>query len=117
MVERKQTRTLILFVAAWLVLSAAPPAFGQSSEFRIDYTVTIADLQKQLFHVTAEVKNIKEPRLDISLPTWTPGWYTIENYAKNILRFTITDAKGKRLLHTMPRKQTWRVETEGLNQI
>jgi predicted metalloprotease with PDZ domain len=117
MVERKQTRTLILLVAAWLILLTAPSAFGQSSEFRIDYTVTIADLQKQLFHVTADVKNIREPRLDISLPTWTPGWYTVENYAKNILRFTISDDKGARLLHTMPRKQTWRVETKGLDRI
>jgi predicted metalloprotease with PDZ domain len=117
MVERKQTRRLVLFVAMWLILLTAPSALGQSGEFRIDYTVTIADLQKQLFHVTADVKNIREPHMDISLPTWTPGWYTIENYAKNILRFTITDDKGTRLLYTMPRKQTWRVETKGLNRI
>ncbi|HEX8091921.1 MAG TPA: PDZ domain-containing protein [Blastocatellia bacterium] len=117
MIGRKKPRALILFLATWLVLSAAPPAPGQPAGFRIDYTVTVADLEKQLFHVTADVKNIKEPRLDISLPTWTPGWYTVENYAKNILRLTITDGMGERLLYTMPRKQTWRVETKGLNRI
>src|SRR5215212_930642 len=117
MLERKHARTMMLALAAWLVLFTAPAARGQSNEFRIDYTVKLADLQQQIFHVTADVKNIKEPRLDLSLPTWTPGWYTVENYAKNILRFTITDAKGARLLHTMPRKQTWRVETQGLDQI
>ena len=108
---------MILVLATWLMLLAAPATPGQTNEFRIDYTVKVADLQSQLFHVTADVKNIKEPRLDLSLPTWTPGWYTVENYARNILRFAITDAKGARLLHTMPRKQTWRVETQGLNQI
>jgi predicted metalloprotease with PDZ domain len=117
MLEKKHARALILFMAMWLTLLAAPSALGQAGEFRIDYTVTVADLQKQLFHVTADVKNIKEPRLDISLPTWTPGWYTVENYAKNILRFAITDSKGARLLHTMPHKQTWRVETKGLDRI
>ncbi|HVG20828.1 MAG TPA: PDZ domain-containing protein [Blastocatellia bacterium] len=117
MLERKKTRTLILFVATWLIPLTAPSALGQTGEFRIDYTVTVADLGRQLFHVTADVKNIKEPRLDISLPTWTPGWYTVENYAKNILRFTITDAGGARLLYTMPRKQTWRVDTKGLGRI
>src|SRR5215216_8139454 len=117
MQERKHARILILSLATWLILLTAPSALSQTGQLRIDYTVTIADRQNQIFHVTADVKNVKEPRLDISLPTWTPGWYTVENYAKNILRFTITDAKGKRLLHTMPRKQTWRVETKGLDQI
>jgi predicted metalloprotease with PDZ domain len=117
MTGRKKTRATILFMATWLMLSAAPYVPGQPGGFRVDYTVTVADLEKQLFHVTADVKNIKEPRLDISLPTWTPGWYTVENYAKNILRLTITDAKGERLLYTMPRKQTWRVETKGLDRI
>src|SRR4051812_18761959 len=117
MLERKHARTMIFALATWLVLLTAPAALGQTNGFRIDYTVKVADLQNQLFHVTADVKNIKEPRLDLSLPTWTPGWYTVENYAKNILRFTITDAKGTRLLFTMPHKQTWRVETQGLDQI
>jgi predicted metalloprotease with PDZ domain len=117
MIERKHARIMILALASWLILFTAPAALGQTNEFHIDYTVKVADLQNQLFHVTADVKNVKEPRLDLSLPTWTPGWYTVENYAKNILRLTITDAKGARLLYTMPRKQTWRVETEGINQI
>ncbi|HEX8185665.1 MAG TPA: PDZ domain-containing protein, partial [Blastocatellia bacterium] len=117
MQERKHARALILSLGTWLLLVIASSASGQAGDFRIDYTVTIADRQNQLFHVTAEVKNVKESRLDISLPTWTPGWYTVENYAKNILRFAITDAKGARLLHTMPRKQTWRVDTKGLDRI
>lgn len=116
MIKRRGSLTFILSLAIGLLLTA-PSALGQTGEFRIDYTVTLADLQRQLFHVTADVKNIKESRMDISLPTWTPGWYTVENYAKNILRFTITDAKGARLLHTMPRKQTWRVDTTGLDRI
>jgi predicted metalloprotease with PDZ domain len=55
--------------------------------------------------------------MELSLPTWTPGWYTIENYGKNILRFKITDAKGTPLAHMMTRKQTWSVETKGLDQL
>src|SRR5215217_1436006 len=117
MLVRKHERRMIFSLAAWLILFTTPAALAQTGEFRIDYAVTIADVKNQLFHVTADVKNIREPRLDISLPTWTPGWYTVENYAKNILRFTITDSKGVRLPYTMPRKQTWRVETKGLDRI
>jgi predicted metalloprotease with PDZ domain len=100
-----------------LLLVASTPAAAQTKPFRIDYTVAVERPESGLFHVTAEIKNIKQPSLDLSLPVWTPGWYTIENYGKNILRFTIKDAKGTNLPHTMVHKQTWRVETAGRKQI
>lgn len=86
---------------------------SQADGFRIDYTVQVADVDAQLFHVSADIKNIRAERLDLSLPTWTPGWYTTENYAKNVLRFRITDATGAAVPFTMTRKQTWTVETRG----
>ncbi|HMJ08579.1 MAG TPA: hypothetical protein VK468_06220, partial [Pyrinomonadaceae bacterium] len=83
----------------------------------VDYRVALSDTAAQQFHVTTDIKNINQPRLDLSLPTWAPGWYTVENYAKNLLRFRITDASGKILPHTMSRKQTWNVDTRGIKQI
>src|SRR5436305_1834691 len=111
----RQKRTLRLLFLPLLFFASI--AVGQSNQFHVDYTVAVADLDKQLFHVTADIRNIKQPTLTLSLPTWTPGWYTIENYAKNILRFTITDSKGNRLQPQMIRKQTWRVDTRDLSQI
>lgn len=108
------------FVAplALAILLLSPAALAQKRDaFRIDYAVSIASVEGQIFHITTEVKNINEPRLELSLPTWTPGWYTVENYFKNVLRFKITDAKGNRLQPEMIRKQTWRVETKGLDSI
>lgn len=102
----------LLFV---LLLSLS--AFSQKSALKIDYTVSLSDTANQQFHVTTEIKNINQPRLDLSLPTWTPGWYTVENYFKNVLRFRITDGSGKVLPHTMSKKQTWNVDTRGLKQI
>src|SRR5437879_4121083 len=114
--SKQSSRLLILLLAIGFVLNSAVDARVRES-FRIDYTVSIASVEDRLFHVTAEVKNISEPRLELSLPTWTPGWYTVENYFKNVLRFKITDAKGNRLQPEMIRKQTWRVETKGLVSI
>lgn len=121
--RRRQTRRgspLRLAAAAWAVLvvvAAASPAQAQRESLRIDYTVKVESVRDQLFHVTADVRNIRQPRLDLSLPTWTPGWYTVENYGKNILRFQVTDARGRRLPHSMTRKQTWRVATAGLDRV
>ena len=100
--------------AALLVLGTAS---AQAPQFSVDYTVKVASTADHLFHITADFKNIDQPTLDLSLPTWTPGWYTIENYAKNILRFRITDSAGKSLPLGMTRKQTWRVDTRGLKEI
>ena len=100
------------------ILLLSPAALAEKRDaFRIDYTVSIASVEDQIFHITTDVKNINEPRLELSLPTWTPGWYTVENYFKNVLRFKITDAKGNRIQPEMIRKQTWRVETRGLVSI
>src|SRR5882724_538382 len=100
------------------ILLLSPAALAQKRDaFRIDYTVSIASVEDQIFHITTDVKNINEPRLELSLPTWSPGWYTVENYFKNVLRFKITDAKGNRIQPEMIRKQTWRVETKGLVSI
>ena len=110
------SRTLNLILSIVVSLAVAPEVLAQK-KFHIDYTVAIASTEAQLFHVTADVQNINEPRLELSLPTWTPGWYTVENYFKNILRFKVTDAKGARIEPTMIRKQTWLVETKGLDRI
>jgi predicted metalloprotease with PDZ domain len=111
----KRLPAVFSFLALLILLSA--PVSAQSRDFRIDYTVEVASVERQLFHVTAEIQNIRQPSLTLSLPIWTPGWYTVENYAKNILRFQATDANGNRLPLVMTRKQTWRIETRGLDRV
>src|SRR5258708_1943955 len=115
---QKHSRSLLVTLAAGFLLVIAPGSNAQTREaFHIDYTVSVASVEEQLFHVTTDIKNVNEPRLDLALPTWTPGWYTVENYFKNVLRFKITDSKGNRIEPQMIRKQTWRVETRGIDSI
>lgn len=115
--KRVRFNVPIILLVMFVALATAPTAMGQARQLRIDYTVEVASVEDQLFHVTATLNDINQPRVDISLPVWTPGWYTIENYAKNILRFKITGANGERLPHLMTRKQTWSVNTEGHKRI
>jgi predicted metalloprotease with PDZ domain len=112
---RHHCRSIGVLIA--FLLLGAHAAEGQKKQLQIVYTVELADPATQQFHVTTIIRNIDQPKLDLSLPVWAPGWYTIENYAKNLLRFRITDASGKQLPHTMSRKQTWSVGTRGINEI
>lgn len=102
------------FLFALLLTSVAA---AQSGKLDITYTVALRETASKQFHVTTEIKNIKQDRLELALPTWTPGWYVVENYAKNLIRFDVSDVNGKRLQPLMTRKQTWSVPTKGVSAI
>ncbi|MFL6229798.1 MAG: M61 family metallopeptidase [Pyrinomonadaceae bacterium] len=110
-------RAAFLLMLAALVCVSASHAAAQSDQLRVDYMVEVANTNAHLFHVTADVKGVRGEQVDLALPTWTPGWYTVENYAKNILRMKFTDAEGHPLPHQMTRKQTWRITTNGAREV
>src|SRR5262245_59127089 len=110
-------RVLVSCLACWLTVLVAPPAMAQEGRLAIEYTVKVADIAGQLFHVTADVRNINQPTLELSLPVWSPGWYVIENYAKNIFRFRVSEPGGRQLRPALVRKQTWRIDTRGISRI
>jgi predicted metalloprotease with PDZ domain len=110
-------RPLIWCLASSLTVLTAPVATAQDRGLAIEYTVKVADIPGQLFHVTTDIRNINQPALDLSLPAWSPGWYVIENYAKNILRFRVTEPGGGELRPAQVRKQTWRIDTKGISRI
>lgn len=107
----------LLYLALLVQPSGTQARTSPSPALRIDYAVKIADLNQKLLHVTAGIKNIDQPVLELSLPTWTPGWYTIEDYAKNFLRFTAKLPTGQPVAWVKHFKQTWRFDTRGVKEL
>ena len=114
---KHQVRFLILSLVFWISLLSGSSAFAGTEKLSLTYTIEAANVEARLFHVTTEIKNIKAPYLDLTLPNWMPGMPVTVYYAKNILRFKITDQSDQPVPFRMTRKQTWRVETKGINQI
>jgi predicted metalloprotease with PDZ domain len=110
-------RALVSCLAFWLTVLVAPTAAAQEGRLAIEYTVKVADIPGQLFHVTTDISNINQPALELSLPVWSPGWYVIENYAKNIFRFRVSEPGGRQLRPALVRKQTWRIDTRRISRI
>ena len=106
-------------VGALVAALGAPAAAGAQSRapFRAEYTVEVKDTSAHLFHVTATFSNLRQPRLDVALPIWTPGWHTLEYYARNIRRFMVTDGAGTRLAAPLSRAQTWTIDTRGKSRV
>lgn len=101
-------------LGAALALPANPQRPGQIT---IEHSVTISDPASHLFHVTSRYSHVAQPSLTLALPTWSPGWYTIENYAKNILRMRFTDATGRAVPYRMTSKSAWTLDTRGVSDI
>ena len=93
----------ILLVGASSLALAAP---------RLDYRLRVADAENHLFHVTIEATQLEGPKLQVALPAWTPGWYTIRPYASNVMRLQAHVA-GQRLPLRSLDKQTWQIDSAG----
>ncbi len=83
---------------------------------RLDYRMKVADPVNHLYHITIEVTGLKERTLDLALPSWTPGWYTIRPYAANLVKLH-AHVKGERLSLKALDKQTYRIETRGNREL
>ncbi len=55
--------------------------------------------------------------LQIQLPAWRPGRYTLQNFAKNVRAFSVYDEKGNVLPFDKTSKDCWQVKAQGAKQV
>ena len=67
------------------------------------------------FELTAE--NIDQAITELQLPAWRPGRYELGNFAKNIQRFSVTDADEQALPLRKTQKDRWEVDTRNTDTI
>jgi predicted metalloprotease with PDZ domain len=77
---------------------------------RIAYTLSMPKPHSHLFEVTITIEGWTEPRLDLVMPSWTPGSYMIREYARHVQEFAAT-ADGHPARWEKTAKDAWRVET------
>ncbi|HUQ34678.1 MAG TPA: PDZ domain-containing protein [Pyrinomonadaceae bacterium] len=105
----RQTLKLALFVlcmAGWVAAST-----------RIDNVVTISDPNSTTLHVTTTIADINQPQLEVGVPNWTPGYYTTEDFARNISRMVFTDQQGRPLTHRKNHDSLWILNTRGASTV
>ena len=68
---------------------------------RIAYALAMPRPHTHLFEVTITIDGWSEPRLDLVMPSWTPGSYMIREYARHVQDFAVT-SDG----HPRPGKKT-----------
>lgn len=105
------TALLLSFVAipssSMARASQSPPAVGE----RISLMVSMDQPFTHYFHVVLRVVGIRSDTLDVKLPAWTPGYYQILDYARNVLNFRAEDGTGLAIGWKKTTKNTWRLRT------
>lgn len=87
----------------------------------IDYRLSMPRPATHLFEVEIEVEIAKDApadQLDFQMPRWSPGRYSVFDFAMNVQEFSAhrlcperADCKPVPLAVTRPDNQTWRVQT------
>ncbi len=70
-----------------------------------------------LIHVETIVSDFNRDEILFQLPSWRPGRYELQNFAKNILQWRAVDENGESLAHLKITKDCWKVKAEGAKEI
>ena len=95
-------------------LLTAGSAFAQAP---VRYLVRVDEPGTRAYQVEAEFP-VESDTLIVSLPAWTPGAYTIENYARYVGQFSASaDGDGRALRWDRLDKDSWRIRTDGASRV
>jgi len=84
---------------------------AQSSHSTMSFTVTMKKPHTHYYHVVFRCRGLAGDTYNFKLPVWTPGYYLIMDYPKNVLNFKAEDGKGNPLDWAKTNKNTWQVES------
>jgi predicted metalloprotease with PDZ domain len=103
----------ILVSAALAPGAAAAQARTAASSPALSITVSMERPTTHYYHVVVRADGLGGEFQDFKMPVWTPGYYRIMDYAKNVKDFRAEDGSGRPLPWEKTAKNAWRVRTGG----
>ena len=100
-----QRRTVFLYALA--TLASAYPAAAASETMA--FKVSILQPSTHTLHVTFRCEGLQGELEDFQMPAWSPGYYGIGDYSRNVTNFRVADGSGHALPFEKTAKNTWRV--------
>jgi predicted metalloprotease with PDZ domain len=76
----------------------------------IEYELKISNPGSHLVDIAVVVRDFQTDKLDLILPSWSPGSYLIRDYAKSVVKTEACDEKGRVLECRKMAKNIWRLE-------
>jgi predicted metalloprotease with PDZ domain len=87
---------------------AVPATLAQAAD-TMAFTVSMPQLATHTVHVTFRCEGLKGELQDFKMPAWSPGYYGIGDYSRNVSNLRVEDGAGHALPFEKTEKNTWRV--------
>ena len=101
----------------FLVILLFNNAFTKPPEPQISYHISWNEPNSHLLEIVMRIGNIQADSLQVSIPAWRPGRYYIQNFAKNIINFTVRDTKNKPLIFKKLDKGSWQIDSKNSQSV
>ena len=98
------------FLLIFLLLTKTSFAFEQKIQ-GMDYTVSMEQPANHTYHIVFTCTGINGDTLNLKMPAWTPGYYQLLNYAKNVENFKAADGSGNEIKWNKAGPNTWQIKT------
>jgi predicted metalloprotease with PDZ domain len=105
------------FLFALIFIGSSLICIGQTVGGSINFNVSIEKPNTHYYHIIVECKSVKGEYIDFKLPAWTPGYYWLIDFSKNVINFKAEDDEGKLLSWNKTTKNTWHVKTHTTKNI
>jgi predicted metalloprotease with PDZ domain len=109
-----QSRTVNFSAATlfWLALSLSSAA-GPAALDPIVYTLRAPAPETNIAVIEARIPTDRRASVDLMLPVWSPGFYGLGDYARNVHEFAARTPEGTALTVDKPKSNHWVVATNG----
>ena len=105
------------FLFALAFIGSSWICVGQTVDGSINFNVSMERPNTHYYHVVMECKSVKGEYIDFKLPAWTPGYYWLINFSKNVINFKAEGDEGKLLSWNKTTKNTWHVKSNATKNI
>lgn len=108
-------RAILLIATSFLIVATS--VFAAKPEGAMAFVVSMEQPNTHLYHVVFRCDGLKGETQDFKMPVWTPGYYVIMDYPKNVLNFHAEDGAGHALTWEKTAKNIWRVRSRGASSV
>jgi len=103
---------VFFFICVFTLMATGSHAQKKASD--LYFTVSMENPAAHYFHVSFRCSNLDTDTLRVNMPAWSPGYYQLLHYAKNVERFSVADEKGNALPWYEARPGNWLIAAKGV---
>lgn len=99
---------LLLFI--FCIVMPCKDVLAQNSS--LEYIVDLSEAEENIYNVELNFKVDKTGAIDLMIPEWTPGYYQILDFSKNVSHIEAINENGNKIPITKLYGNTWRFGAE-----